>query len=304
VLSQTYNDYEIIIIDDGSTDDTADIINNYKDISYTNIKHSGLPAIARNIGISKAKGEYIAFLDSDDIWLPQKLEKEIEIFNNNPGIGLVCSNAYFLKINYDSNELYLKINQEKSGKVFCELLKDNFIITSSVIIRRSILDKSGVFSENPDIRALEDYYLWLSIALITDVFYIPEPLLRYRDHIGSIRTQQTIMSYINARVLIQKQIRSQVLASNDQYEDIKTIIDDIDYSIALLEYDKSVAMNNNALSIRGLIKLLSNRPRNILGICRYIAARLLIRRKYCSIINFVSPWTNRYNSQNLRSNTK
>lgn len=293
VLSQSFRDFEILVIDDGSTDNTGEFLKKFSgDITYINTKHSGLPAVARNVGIKHARGTYIAFLDSDDIWLPEKLEKEVAVLKNNPDMGLVCSNAYIMKSNEDrKNELYLKSKQIKNGKVLAELLKDNFIINSSVLVRRSAIDQADVFSENPEIRALEDYDLWLRISLETNIYYIPDALLRYRDHGGSIRMQQTSISHTKAMISIQKQIRARVLAFDHHDKYMKNILDDIDYSLALYEYDKSIALNNKTISIGGLIRLVAIRPMNLVYICRYAVNRLVNRKVMCSIGIFVSPWT-------------
>lgn len=295
VLSQSFRDLEILVIDDGSTDNTQEILKKYSgNVTYINIKHSGLPAVVRNVGLKHARGIYIAFLDSDDIWLPEKLEKEIGILENSPDTGLVCSNAYVLKANEDrEKELYLKENQGKSGHVLADLLKDNFIINSSVLVRRSAIDQAAIFSENPELRALEDYDLWLRIAMITKICFILEPLLSYRDHGGSIRMQQTSLSYINAMISIQKQIRALIMALDHHDNEMKKIMDDINYSIALYEYDRSMASNNKTLSVGGLIRLATIRPINLVDICRYAINRLAKRKVVCSIAIFVSPWTSR-----------
>jgi glycosyltransferase involved in cell wall biosynthesis len=199
VINQSYPNLEIIVIDDGSTDNTKNILLAYVDkIKYFKIPHSGLPAVARNAGIELAKGNYLAFLDSDDIWLSEKISKQMKILLGNNDIGLISTNAvrFIEKIerkNIESSKnLYFHLNSYNSGKYqFKELLCDNFIITSSVIIRRYLLKEIGIFSEDKKMRAIEDYHLWLRIALIADIYYIKETLVKYRDRNNSIRSHDT-----------------------------------------------------------------------------------------------------------------
>ncbi|MBH0208302.1 MAG: glycosyltransferase family 2 protein, partial [Nitrospira sp.] len=102
VLNQTHGDLEIIVIDDGSTDDTPALFAQlFPTVHYVKTDHSGLPAIARNVGIRLAKGEFVAFLDSDDQWLPDKLSQQMEPLQRNPDIGLACSNAFVM---YDDKD--------------------------------------------------------------------------------------------------------------------------------------------------------------------------------------------------------
>lgn len=293
VLAQSFQDFEILVVDDGSTDNTREVLKKYAGkITYLNIVHTGLPAAARNAGLKQAKGKYVAFLDSDDIWMPEKLAKQVAVLENYPEIDLVCSNAYIYRENEEQKkELYLKDVQVKNGNVFARLLKDNFIINSSVLVRRSAIDRTGAFSENPELRALEDYDLWLKIALDTGIYFMPEALLMYRDHGGSIRMQQTGISYINAMILIQQQLKPRILSLGDQGKRMKKLLEDIDYSMALYEYEKSLRLNNKTVSIGELAKLVMIRPCNLISLCRFIVIRLINREEMVSVINFVSPWT-------------
>jgi len=208
VLAQTFQGFEVIVIDDGF-DDTANIVSAYSQrVLYVRIRPTRLPAVARNVGLQMAQGEYIGFLDSDDQWLPQKLERQIEILDKYPSVGLVCSNALVLKNGQDKLvRLYLREDQGRSGWVLKELLKDNFVITSTAVIRRSLLNRVGIFSEDPLLRVGEDYDLWLRISALSEIYYIDEALAIYRDHPNSIRAQESRVSYWQGMLLILQRLR-------------------------------------------------------------------------------------------------
>src|SRR5215472_17119543 len=107
VNAQTCRAFEIIIVDDGSDDETSSVVEQFSDCRYFRIAYSGLPAVCRNFGVKQAQGEYIAFLDADDEWIPDKLHVQSQILEANSGIGLVCSNAFVTKDGDPNNrELY------------------------------------------------------------------------------------------------------------------------------------------------------------------------------------------------------
>ena len=176
IIHQTYKNWEAIIIDNQSTDGTSEIINKYKDtrIRYLKISNDGIIAKSRNLGINVAKGEWIAFLDSDDYWTKDKLE--ICTQNINEEVDFIY---HELEIIYDNSNSYLKkkkiIGRQLKKPVLNDLLiseiKDGTAIgNSSVIVRKDILNKIGGISENKKLVASEDFNAWLRIAQITDQF--------------------------------------------------------------------------------------------------------------------------------------
>jgi glycosyltransferase involved in cell wall biosynthesis len=179
VLAQTYTDYELVVVDDGSEDSTPQIVQQYTSCRYLRLEHSGLPAVARNAGVRSTDAPYVAFLDSDDEWQPQKLARQVNLISN--GIaGLICSNASIASDCGTKPTLYLRANQGRTGKVLKDLIADNFVITSSVVLRRDLFDLAGGFPEDRELRGIEDYDLWLRIATATEFCYIPEELVIYR----------------------------------------------------------------------------------------------------------------------------
>lgn len=187
VIQQTYTNWQIMVIDQKSTDNTVSIIKkNYskygKSIQiYSNPKIGNI-ASSRNIGISNARSNLLAFLDSDDIWFPNKLEKSIPLLGK---YDLVYHNALILK--NDQRTLVDKSHRFHVHQ-FSELLTlGNPIITSSVICRKKILNKTIKFSEDSDLIAIEDYDLWLNLAFNGAQFaYLKQPLCFYRHHEANI----------------------------------------------------------------------------------------------------------------------
>lgn len=181
VLNQTYKNYEIIVVDDGSTDNTKRVLEKYDSkVRYIYQNNKGC-AEARNVGIKIAKGKYIAFLDSDDIWLPKKLELQMEFFNNNCYAEFLYTNGFIQDLQkYDMKPYYNDTFKPSAGNVLPKLFLGNFIITSSVILKKELFDKAGYFDEL--IIKCEDYNMWLRLACLCNFDYLDHPLTIYRIH--------------------------------------------------------------------------------------------------------------------------
>ena len=208
VLCQTYKNYDLIIIDDGSTDNTDKVIKRYINnpkIIFIKQSNKGAAA-ARNAGIKICSGDYIAFIDSDDIWKKRKLEYQLKIFDMLPDIGLVCSDfssfvnnrfekshlkSYFSMFddyNLDFNDIFsfkknIIFEKERKkinifyGDIYEKLLFGNFIPTSTCLIKKEILNKVGLFNEK--YKTLEDYDLWLKVTKNSKIAFVEYPTMIY-----------------------------------------------------------------------------------------------------------------------------
>ncbi len=189
VIYQTYRNWEVIVIDNKSTDDTKQVIENFKDprIHYFKISNDGIIAKSRNLGINVANGEWIAFLDSDDWWTKDKLE--VCLKNIDEKVDFIY---HKLEIIYDKSNSYFKrkkiIGRSLNKPILNDLLiseidQGTAIGNSSVIVRKDLLSKIGGISENIKMVASEDFNTWLRIAQLTDKFnYIKEKLGYYLVH--------------------------------------------------------------------------------------------------------------------------
>jgi len=185
VLAQTFQDFEILVVDDGSTDNTREVLEKYDSpkIRYLYKKNGGV-ASARNYGIENARGKYIAFLDADDLWLPEKLEKQIALLEANEEIGLVYAATEKVDENLQTVG-YIKAN---SYEDYCEALLLNLNIIagscSSAIVRRDIALKTNGF--DAEFSTCADWEYWLRLSLLTQFAPVKEYLVKYRVVAGSM----------------------------------------------------------------------------------------------------------------------
>jgi glycosyltransferase involved in cell wall biosynthesis len=226
VLDQTFHSYEIIVVDDGSTDDTRDVVAAFASpkIRYFRQENKGR-SNARNLALAEARGEYIAFLDSDDMFTRDKLEKQVALLDANPEYGMAYTSARVLD---DNDKEIFRPHQSGKGTPYYLANASGFIyekiafylpvtvILPTVMIRKRIMKLAGGFDEN--LHRFEDTDMWRRISKITKILAIPEPLCQIRTHAGN-----------------EMELPAKIFKSIEYYID-KIFSDDIDY-------DKAVQIN-------------------------------------------------------------
>lgn len=219
ILSQTYSDLEVIVVSDGLQDNLKEALTKFNDerLSYYEIVHSGRPAVPRNFGIAKARGEYICFCDDDDSWLPDKIKMQVEYLNKNIDVRLVfCA----FKIESSDIEHNNKVIGPKTTDVskyaYEKLLNYDFITSSSVMVRFSVFNSIGGFDENPNMAAAEDWDFWLRISREYKIAFIPKVLGIYKATPLSLSADEqhlqkgffVIDKHLNKKWITQKQADS------------------------------------------------------------------------------------------------
>jgi glycosyltransferase involved in cell wall biosynthesis len=181
VLAQTYKNFEVIVVDDGSTDNTREILKKYeRGITYIFQNNKGVSS-ARNHGLSIAKGEVIAFLDSDDVWLPEKLSSQLKIMQGEHSIGLVGCGSYVM--DYLGNvEREWVPKHYKSQEEFLQQLSIRNILhnPSCMLVKKECFNRAGFFNEC--LQFGEDWDMWLRIAKHYKVDFAERPLMKFRKH--------------------------------------------------------------------------------------------------------------------------
>jgi teichuronic acid biosynthesis glycosyltransferase TuaG len=191
VQAQSYAGWELIIVDDGSTDDTAEVAVGLaasdSRVRYVRRENGG-QAAARNTGLREARGDVVAFLDSDDLWLPGKLERQLEVLDETGADLVYCDGYIFFEDGSPERAgFFAVVPGAADGPTMLKLLYAyNRIATLSVLVRRQALDRVGPFDESRRIQNCEDYELWLRMARAGCSFYgMPDRLMRYRRHSAS-----------------------------------------------------------------------------------------------------------------------
>jgi glycosyltransferase involved in cell wall biosynthesis len=183
-FAQSYTNFRVYAVDDGSTDGTREVLETYGErCSSISQTHAGAAA-ARNRAIQLSDAPYIAFLDADDEWMPQKLERQVALMEQDPSLGLVCSVCAIRGFENNTHSVLSAPGPRAPGKLFERLVRDGFVITPSVVVRRRCLDEIGLFHES--LGVCEDFNLWLRIAARWRIALLPQVLAIVHKRAGSL----------------------------------------------------------------------------------------------------------------------
>jgi glycosyltransferase involved in cell wall biosynthesis len=204
VLAQTSRDLEMIVVDDGSQDGTASVARRYGEaIRYLRQDNSGV-AVARNRGISESLGEYVAFLDADDTWRPDKLEKQLAALERQPGYR-ACHTAHTI-VDDDLRPLGVARSPRRASILEDLILRGNVVGSiCSVLCARELFDVVGGF--DPALSQCADWDMWIRIGGLTDFLYLDEPLVTYRQH-GTNMSRDALLYERDSMYLLDKAFRS------------------------------------------------------------------------------------------------
>lgn len=201
ILSQTLRGLELIVVSDGSTDDTRQAVESFADprIVFVEQPASGMPSVPRNRGIALARGRFVALCDDDDVWRPEKLDRQVALMEKHPAAGLCYTNSVTIRDGRVGE--VSRIRPDEFAKDFAGLIWKNTICNSSVLVRKEVFEQVGPLDEDPRLCPFDDYEIWLRIAHRYPLVYLDEPLVLYRVHDRNIVGRFAERELIAIRVL-------------------------------------------------------------------------------------------------------
>ena len=267
VLNQTYKNLELIIIDNYSDDNTDEVISKFSDnrMRVYKFNNNGVIAASRNFGISKCNGDIVAFIDSDDIWLPSKLEKQLSYFSNNE---IVCIGSNFIPIgetHYCKYKIPINNKEMYHDFIYSDIALFNPVINSTVLIKRNTLLELGGLDENPDFRCIEDWELWLRLSSVGIIRILNEKLIKYRIHNNVSRDNRIV--YLNILKLLDQHFErgymNRVLleqAKGNYY---------ISIGVAFLKMNDRQGLKYYWLALKSSVGI-KNKLRSVGGVCLFL----------------------------------
>ena len=265
VLNQTYKDIEVIVVDDCSTDNTLDVVKSIKDsrLKVFKLNENSGACVARNFGIEKAKGEYIAFQDSDDEWLPEKLEKQMDVLENNSNINLVF--CQFNKIDNENTSVYPPL---KTGIITRKvLLEKSYVSTQTLIGRRECF---STVKFDPQMPRLQDHDLVIRLSKKYCFYFVNEPLVNMYVQDDSISNN------------IKKLIDAEYLLLTKYSEEVKSFPEFKYYNLTIFAAMKRRNKMKAGIEYKALYKMKPSFKRLLKYI--YVAITDISRKSYKSFI--------------------
>ncbi|HEX4947832.1 MAG TPA: glycosyltransferase family A protein [Blastocatellia bacterium] len=275
VLAQTYRDFEIIVVNDGSTDNTEEILTPYFGrILYVRQDNAG-PGAARNTAIRCALGRYIALLDSDDQWLPNYLETMMARMKAQPNIDVLYPNAVLFGTPQWEGKLFQDVCPSSAPVTLEKFLARECNVFISAVFKRDILDVVGTFDEN--LRGSEDFDLWLRMLQQGYQFeFLREPLVRYRKRVDSLSSSST-RYFQNVLRALCKALGSPS-TTPEQAQLILTTINGVEAEIGLVVSKQKILARDFLGAVRNMTDVLANRPSwklKLVAACLLLAPELM-----------------------------
>lgn len=207
IVGQTRAAHETIVVDDGSSDDTAELVRSFgRGVACIRRDHAGQPA-ARNAGIRAATGDLIAFCDADDLWRPRKLEAQVRLLRAQGCAWVVCDADW---MDYDGNPVEVGMPPLREGNVLESLFLGNFIKSATPLVRREVFEEVGYFNETPGARIGEDWDMWLRIAAKHPLGVVPEKLATVRLYADSMLAQAPVAERVQGlRDVVRRAVASE-----------------------------------------------------------------------------------------------
>ena len=274
VLKQSYKNWELIFVDNASSDKSKILFNEYNDkrLKYVFITKSVNLGSARQIALENCNGEYISFLDTDDLWLPTKLEKQMEYFEDQD-IGMVISNTIFFSKN--KSKKFYSITPP-TGYVFNQLLENYFISLETLICKKKFLEKIS-FKFNREYSMISDMDLSLRLSMISKLAYCPLELAKWRVHNSSDTWKKKFLFFHEKLNLIKKlSLIKQNVENNNFIDEKKKFVKEVNFSIVLNMFESGVKRREIIINIFKK-KLSIDKFCIILSIVFFPYSRLLIR---------------------------
>jgi glycosyltransferase involved in cell wall biosynthesis len=260
VLAQTYQNYEIIVVDDGSPDDVADFVERTygEAVSLIRQPNGGL-ASARNAGIKVATGDYVAFLDSDDAWLPTKLERQVEQIKAHPDGAVFYTNCYFYKDGERTGQ-WIDQHKQQDGDIAVGLINRQVMLPIlTTVVQTAALEQAGGF--RAELRQVEDYDLWLRLAIAGKTFYsLSEPLALYRINPDGLSQNTLLMAETQLGIYQKLLLRAPEPLVTDMRIQIKI------YRLEVLHQKRSRALNQhkNVQAALYTLRMIGKPPQTLL----------------------------------------